>query len=335
MDSVFEVRYSQLSPDAIKNELLKRYEINECIQCEFYDSGMNDIYRIKTKNECYYLRISQTGMHNKRDYEEEISILQDLSYAGIPVVHPIKAKDDSFLWEINAPEGIRYGVLFSEAKNKPSKDKITCIKNLGRNIAKMHQRADEQHYICSRQPIDLKELIQKPLERIQPYLKNREEDYEFLCKSSEILGKRIEDKLPPIEPYYGFCHGDLHIGNIFCEGTTPVLFDFDCMGYGYRAYDLCVYAWNESYRDKKYLEGEEWRAMVEGYEEIRRLDCQEVQSIEMFIALRQLWLMGLHADVMQRNAGCCWYNDNYFNEQIKIYRNWLQKSNRKRRTIKK
>jgi len=69
--------------------------------------------------------------------------------------------------------------------------------------------------------------------------------------------------------------------------------------------------------------------LLEGYEEIRLLGVQEVQSIEVFIALRQLWLMGLHADVMQRNAGCCWYNDNYFNEQIEIYRNWYQKAIKK------
>lgn len=329
MDSIFEVRYSQLSPDAVKNELVRRYDIKEPIQCEFYDSGMNDIYRIKTTKENYYLRISQTGIHKKVDYEEEIAILLDLSNADISVVRPIKAKEGSFLWEINAPEGIRYGVLFSEVKNIPAKDRITSLRNLGRNIAKMHQRADEKQYVCSRHPIDLIELIQKPLERIQPYLKNREDDFKFLCESSEKLQKQIEEMLLPIEPYYGFCHGDLHSGNIYFEEMTPVLFDFDCMGYGYRAYDLCIYAWNESYQNKGYIEGEEWRAIVEGYEEIRKLNSKEVQSIEMFIALRQLWLMGIHADVMQRNAGCCWYNDNYFNEQINIYRNWYQISSKK------
>lgn len=329
MDSIFKVRYSQLSPAAIKDELMKRYDFKEPIQCEFFDSGMNDIYRIKTSMEYYYLRISQTGMHDEKDYDEEINILLDLLHIEIPVVRPVRAKDGTFLWKINAPEGIRYGVLFAEVKNKPSEDKKARFRNLGRNIAKMHQRADENHYICSRNPIDLTALIREPLERIQPYLKNRETDYEFLVESSKKLGKLIEDKLQPEEPYYGFCHGDLHSGNIFFEEMTPVIFDFDCMGYGYRAYDLCVYAWNESYQNNDYMEGEEWRALLEGYDEIRSLNDQEVQSLEGFIALRQLWLMGLHADVMQRNAGCCWYNDNYFNEQIKIYRNWYDKAIKK------
>ncbi len=326
MESIFEVRYSQLSPSALKNELVKRYNIIEPIQCEFYDSGMNDIYRVKTVEDCYYLRISQTGMHDERDYEEEINILLDLLHIEIPVVRPVKAKDGSCLWKINAPEGIRYGVLFAEIKKKPSNDKITSFRNLGRNIARMHQRADEKHYKCSRKPIDLTALIRKPLEQIRPFLKHREKDYDFLVVSSQKLEMIITDKLQPVEPYYGFCHGDLHSGNIFFDDMTPMIFDFDCMGYGYRAYDLCVYAWNESYHNNNYLEGDEWRSLIEGYEEVRLLDPKEVQSIEVFIALRQLWLMGLHADVMQRNAGCCWYNDNYFNEQIKIYRNWFQKA---------
>ncbi|ABX43554.1 aminoglycoside phosphotransferase [Lachnoclostridium phytofermentans ISDg] len=326
MDSVFKVRYSQLSPTAIKDELPKRYDVLEPIQCEFFDSGMNDIYRVKTTNECFYLRFSQTGMHEEKDYEEEIDILLDLLHIELPVVRPVRAKDGTFLWKINAPEGTRYGVLFREVKNEPSEDKKTSFRNLGRNIAKMHQRADEKHYTCSRQPIDLVALTRKPLEQIRPYLKHREKDYEFLVESSERLGKMIEDKLQMKEPYYGFCHGDLHSGNIFFDEMTPIIFDFDCMGYGYRSYDLCVYAWNESYQNSDYLEGKEWRALLEGYEEIRILDMKEVQSLEAFIALRQLWLMGLHADVMERNAGCCWYNDNYFNEQIKIYQNWYQKS---------
>ena len=35
MDSIFEVRYSQLSPDAIKNELLKRYEKKDASNVSF------------------------------------------------------------------------------------------------------------------------------------------------------------------------------------------------------------------------------------------------------------------------------------------------------------
>lgn len=37
-------------------------------------------------------------------------------------------------------------------------------------------------------------------------------------------------------PYYCFCHGDIHRGNVFFCDTTPRIFDFDCMGKGYRMY---------------------------------------------------------------------------------------------------
>jgi hypothetical protein len=37
----------------------------------------------------------------------------------------------------------------------------------------------------------------------------------------------------------------------YFTGDEPVIFDFDCMGYGWRAYDICVYAHNESFLDEE------------------------------------------------------------------------------------
>ncbi|BCN31162.1 phosphotransferase enzyme family protein [Anaeromicropila herbilytica] len=324
-DKYFKVRYSQLSPISLQEEIIRRYHF-EHPTCRFYDSGMNDIYLVKNGDDTLYLRISQTGMHELVDYEEEVDIINTLYENGITVAVPIKCADESYIWDINAPEGIRYAVLFEEAKKSPSEDKVKSIYNLGKMIARMHEISDDKDFKVSRSPIDLNQLMKQPLDRIKYYLEHRQDDYKYLSESSEKLSKYIEQKLKKEQPIYGFCHGDIHSGNIFFEENEPMIFDFDCMGYGWRAYDICVFAWNESYENEHYCYSEEWKAFMDGYNSVRQLSESERDTINAFIALRQLWLMGLHADVMERNAGCCWYNDAYFDEQIRIFKIWYQRT---------
>lgn len=325
----FPVRYSQLDPKELRVELMKRYGFNDNLSCKLFDYGLNDIYIVKLDSYVYYLRISLTAVHEKQDYEEEIHIINTLCQNDIPVAAPIKCKDEQYIWEIDAPEGKRYAVLFEEAKNLPSDNHEKKGYNLGKSLAKLHMVADANNFKVSREPIDLNQLAKKPLDLIYPYLKHREADYEFIQKATDELCIYIKQHLGLEKPYYGYCHGDIHSGNVFFNGDNPVIFDFDCMGYGWRAYDICVYAWNETAGDENYIDKEPWKAFIEGYNSIRKLSEIELESINAFAALRELWLMGLHAKVIEQNAGCSWYNDNYFNFRVKQFKLWYNRFDKK------
>lgn len=321
----FQVRYSQLSQENLLDELNKRYEFNELTSCVLFKTGMNDIYIVKADQEVYFLRISLTGMHEQRDYEEEISIVNSLSENGINVAVPICCKDGSFIWSINAPEGIRYAVMFLEAKKDSSSDNVKMGHNLGQMVAQMHMIADKQKYTVSRNPIDFVQLVEKPLKMIQPFLDHRQGDYEFLSNAAKELCQSIDNKQMKQKPFYGFCHGDIHAKNVCFKDNSPMMFDFDCMGYGWRAYDICVFAWYETRGDEKYIEKDAWKAYIEGYNSVRQLSESEIISINAFCSLRELWLMGHHADLMKRNEGCGWYNDGYFDFHISVFKLWYKR----------
>lgn len=325
-DTYFPVRYSQLDPDVLRNELIKRYELEEPVSCRVFDSGMNDIYIIQAGKEKFFLRISLTGIHKRHDYEEELFIINTLWENGIHTATPLPCKDKSFLWEINAQEGKRYAVLFTEAKKAPSDDNAKKSFNLGQMLAQIHMIADEKNFTVSRAPIDLVQLAKKPLELIYPHLAHRIADYEYLNNATEKLCRYVEEHLSNDKPYYGYCHGDIHTGNVFFEGDEPKVFDFDCMGYGWRAYDICVYAWDETLNDEKYMEKESWNSFLDGYNAIRKLSDIELSCIPVFAALREIWLMGLHSEVIKRNAGCSWYNDSYFDRGISIFKLWYERA---------
>lgn len=324
-DEVFPVRYSQLNPDRIKNEIIERYEFKELLSCRLYNSGLNDIYIVKADKNNYYLRVSLAGVRNRYDYEEEVYIINTLKRNNIHVAAPVICKDGGFVWDINAPEGKRYAVLFEEAKQFKSDDNVKKAYNLGRMLAQLHTVADENHFKVSRAPINLIQLAEKPLKLIQPHFAHRASDLEFLNDAAKKLCRYVEDNLSLEEPYYGYCHGDIHSRNVFFEETKPVIFDFDCMGYGWRAYDICVYAWNESGVDEKYIEKEPWNSYLEGYNSVRRLSEIGLASIYVFAALRDLWLMGLHAEIIDLNEGCSWFNDGYFDYRIRMFKLWYNR----------
>lgn len=344
MKATAKTRYSQFDAKEMGEFIQKQYGFQETVDCRFFDNGMNDIYKVVVGDVTYYYRVSLAGIHDKRDYEEEVFAILAFAEAGIRVAKPIRMVNHEYISELIAPEGIRYGVLFEEAIEIPSKDdeenKYGGMKLLGEYLARIHQYADlhfkkgdgklhgdEEKCIVSRADIDMTALRDVPLERLAAYRRDgfiSQEDYEYLCSESQKLVEIIQKRIERCEPVFGFCHGDLHRGNVRFHQNKPTIFDFDCMGYGYRAYDICIYAWNESFHNHEYLRSDEWKSFLEGYEAIRKLTESEKECIPAFMALRQVWLMGLHADVMNRNAGCCWFQKDYFMNQIEVFRRYVK-----------
>ena len=132
----------------------------------------------------------------------------------------------------------------------------------------------------------------------------------------------VKAALPQKAPYYGYCHGDMHSGNIFFVEDQPQIFDFDCMGYGYRAYDICIFAWSTTFRQQNFIETQSWQMYLEGYSSIRKLGEDELRCIPAFAALRCLWLMGLHLDGTAYKNSWSVFNDGYFNNNMTLFKLW-------------
>src|SRR5688500_499926 len=113
----------------------------------------------------------------------------------------------------------------------------------------------------------------------------------------------------------GFCHGDLHGGNACETGGAFTFYDFDCCGWGYRAYDLAVFPWAFAVRRETAERVKAMgRAFLKGYARRRTLGPADVEAIAAFVAIRQIWLMGLHIGLGDRFAWG-WINDGYFDGQ--------------------
>lgn len=63
------------------------------------------------------------------------------------------------------------------------------------------------------------------------------------------------------------------------------------------------------------------RAFLRGYARHRHLAPSDVAAIPAFVAIREIWLIGLHLDLADR-FGHGWLNDRYFDHHLKVLRDW-------------
>jgi hypothetical protein len=63
------------------------------------------------------------------------------------------------------------------------------------------------------------------------------------------------------------------------------------------------------------------RAFLTEYLRHRPLGDADIAAIPAFVAIRQIWLVGLHVSLGDR-FGWGWMNDRYFDCQLKVLRDW-------------
>lgn len=314
------VQSSIFTPEALVWEVNKRYGL-KTESCRLWSMGLNDIYVLQHNEEKYFLRISHTGRFSKQDYEEEMDMIVWLRERGINTCIPIKDMEGAYIWEVHAQEGRRCAVLFEEVKQ----DGAFSSYNMGQMAARLHEAADGKAPKINRQPILKEHLIEQPLRTISCAGGMKRTDLEFLKDAANEMWKDITGRIPREKPAYGFLHGDMHRGNIYFSGEVPQIFDFDCMGYGYRAYDLCVYLWDESMGNEHFMESDEWKEYIAGYQSIRKLAMEEQYSIPAFAALRQLWFIALIIYATRINNSWDGINASFFEAQMERFRYWYMK----------
>jgi Ser/Thr protein kinase RdoA (MazF antagonist) len=189
----------------------------------------------------------------------------------------------------------------------------------GAAAAAIHGAADGFDGPRRRPPLDLDELLERPLGRVASMFVHRPDDVSYMMELGDRLRRRIDDAAG-LEA--GFCHGDLHGGNAGEDRGSFTFYDFDCCGWGYRAYDLAVFPWafavSEAAPERIEAMG---RAFLTGYARHRRPGAIDIAAIPAFVAIRDIWLMGLHIGLGDR-FGWGWINDRYFDHHLKVLRAW-------------
>lgn len=316
MNASFPTTYSILSSEAIAARVLPAFNIGEIDFCRFFTGGFNDTYQVRAVGGTFfYLRIYRSGWRTLPDILAELDILNHLNDKGFSAVTPVPTREGSLLVELSAPEGVRYAALFTGAPGKlisydNEPEKVAF--QYGQAVAELHCAASDFSSQHHRFQIDLDLLIETPLRNISPFLAHRPGDLEYIRNLAGRITRQIVDS-PAAALEWGYCHGDLQGYHAHVSGSGILtFFDFDCGGFGYRAYDLAVFRWCAR------LKGQEavwWQPYLAGYRAIRPLADLDVQAVPLFVAARYIWHMGVHTQ-NSVDWGCAWLDDAYFDEKL-------------------
>jgi Ser/Thr protein kinase RdoA (MazF antagonist) len=266
------------------------------------------------------LRIYRAGWRSADEIAYEMAALEHLGAKGVPVARPVRRRNGALVDWLAAPEGSRAAVLFTHAPGRELDGSTEDSRRYGCAVASIHAATDDFEIGHPRFALDLEHLLTQPLAAIRPFLRHRLADLDTIETLATLVRRRVA-ALPAGEMDRGFCHGDFHGDNAHIEGDTVTMFDFDCCGPGWRAYDIAVFRWRWGEDEAG---DERWAAFLEGYRSKRPIGETDLAAVPLFVVARAIWLRGLHAG-NTGDWGRSWLNDAYWDRLLKGLREWQAK----------
>lgn len=318
----FPVDSSVLSAAALAERILPAYDLPGSPRCQLINRGDNDTYLVAAAGARFALRAYNHERGDRAEVSAELELLEALACRDVPVARPIRRRDGGLLQVVDAPEGSRFVALFAFAEGRPPGGDITPDQGhaYGRAVAGMHAAMDSLHMRLARPHNDLRRLLDEPIAALLPELAHRPADQAYLSDLRERLAAGARG-LPETPPWYGLCHCDLHKENVLLtpDGALTVL-DFDCCGYGWRAYELAVLFWSTRWLPQAEAV---CAAYLRGYGEIRRLEPAELAALPYFAAIQDICIAAVGLGAARRGIqGARPVDDAFFDSHLRFLRAW-------------
>lgn len=320
----YPVCHSVLSSRALIESVDKNYNINKVTSLQFHQAGLNDTYLVKTNTHTYILRAYRKQWRTESDIRCELNLINHLQKNKLSVASAILNKKQDYLMPINAPEGLRFLVLFNYAEGTVPifTDRFNQHAMIyGREFGRLHHCLKTFSSSHHRFELKLSHLLDEPLESICQFFKPRTKDLDYLIQLSTRLKNSLQHNLTD-NLQMGFCHGDLNTENAHIHNAQLTFFDFDCCGYGYYAADLAAFLWGIKTNERLNKNRDAlWRCFIQAYSSKNKLNNADIQSIPIFVMMRHIWHIGLHIQLSEDRGGH-WLDAEYFDTQICLLKKW-------------
>jgi len=318
-----KAQHSVIHPDALLTVIKCHYPMIGASECKILALNCNDNFFIKGQRKDYVFRLNRKDWWPETDFDEELRLLEYLKRQQVSAILPKRNKQGRRYISVKTAEGTRFGALFGylpgRALGRNFGARNANMFRMGELAAQLHIATDKLNTPVQRWTMGFDFLVTETLEGLAPLFAEREKDRVYLHRLADHL-QGLLDETPPGTLDYGFCHGDLHIGNVMLspEGELT-LFDFDWSGYCWRIYDLATLWW--TLRGDKGLPA--WRAILRGYNSVRKLSRQEKALLPAFVMIREFELLGFHL-MMRKHIGDAWLDDNYYDFHMQFIRGWVK-----------
>lgn len=271
----FPVIASTISEKELGEFAKERYGLNENYDCKLFRTGMNHTYFLSDNETKYVLRVYSHNWRSKSEIIAELELLNLLKENNLSVSFPIQDKNRELIQEINAPEGIRYVVLYSFAEGVKIRftDKETCFV-IGSLMAKIHNLTSNT--TIERISYDKESLLELPYEHLKEFFSEKLPEMEFIKEIGKFFQKTDFENTQK-----GVVHMDIWYDNMAVTNEKEITFyDFDFCGNGIQILDVgyfCKHLFHIE-TDKKEYELK-MKHFLEGYQSIRLLSDNELKLI--------------------------------------------------------
>lgn len=315
--SNFSVTSSILSSADIAGFVSKTYLLSHDTTCQLLKTGINHTYRIESESETFIFRIYCYNWRTKEEITEELNLLQFLRQNSISVSYPIANSSEEFINIIEAPEGIRFGVLFSFANGHKVLNLSKEIHfEIGRLMAKIHQLTNglQLERITYLPEI----LLNNSLNAIKLFLSDDTEEMQFLIAILPVLEKKLLEADHSLLRK-GIVHMDIWFDNLNISDQNEVtLFDFDFCGNGWLCLDIAYYILQLNSTEKDDLEREEkMNSFYEGYETIVKINEEERRLIPILGVCMYYFYLGVQCSRFE-NWSNTFLNEVYLKRFISV-----------------
>jgi len=303
MNNYFPVEYSTLSSQHLLQLVTSHYNVHPASSICYIKRGFNDTYLIADSSQKYILRVYKHNWKTLANIRTEVKLLTHLQENGVGVSYPVADNHQEYIQTINAPEGLRYAVLFTFAQGLPVK-KLTTHQAflLGAQTGKMHRLTQNNYFGETAFVYDFETQFNKTLSTLQPLLKEYTEQYDYLLSLKEDFLNVLKNATTK-DIAQGICHGDLQAENFHITSTNEItFFDFDFSGTGSLIYDIGVFIWY----DHKNKPKEIIQSFLDGYQTQRTLTKTEIELLPYFSTLRALFQLNLFCSISNGNALPIW-----------------------------
>lgn len=319
--TTFPVSSSTLSEKELGDFIKENYNLSENFECKLFRTGVNHTYFISDSNTEYVVRIYCYNWRTKTEIQEELKLLKLLKDNNLSVSFPIPDKEENLIQEINAPEGLRYAVLFSFAQGEKMRfmNNLTCSK-IGSLMAKIHNVTANK--IIHRTNYNSEILLKNPYNYLKPFFAEDLDEMNFIKEIDEKISKAFQETNLS-ESQKGVVHLDIWYDNLSVNGKDEItIFDFDNCGNGLLIFDVGYFCKQLFFIELDKIQYEsKVESFLNGYKKYRKLSEQELKLIPEAGAAIFVFYLGVQAQRFD------WSNifltENYLKMFIGRIKSWL------------
>ncbi len=313
----FPVTSSILSAENIGLLVARQYGLAGKVSCTLLKTGINHSYLVNHLTSKFVFRLYSLNWRSELEINEEIRLLNLLKEMDVAVSFPIKDIDDKYIQYLEAPEGVRPGLLFSYAEGiKQLNFSAELHYKVGEIMAKIHQATCNLQ--LDRVTYTPKIVLEDSLLQLKMFLPVDSEEMAWMVSAQQYLIGEIS-KADITQLRSGSVHLDIWFDNMNITNDGQItIFDFDFCGNGWLCYDIAYYLLQLHSTEKDVGQRDlKEEAFLKGYASVTQITDEERRMLPMLGVSLYFFYLGVQCQRYE-NWSNVFLNEIYLKRYINL-----------------